>query len=1541
MGIPAVSSLHFKHCFFPGDMTFSRQPRSFGLYRSDYEHDACGVGFICSIHAEHSHYVIEQGLTILERLDHRGARGSDSETGDGAGILSHIPHAFFESYWQRRGISLPKAWEYGVGNVFLSKDSTQRDAEKATIELITKNEGLEIVGWREVPVVSDCIGEDARSTEPAIWQFFVKSCQGSTRRFFERKLFVLRKAIENAFLPDHDENENAVYVTSLSNRTIVYKGMLTPNQLGRYFPDLHDPLFESAIAMVHSRFSTNTFPQWSLAQPFRSICHNGEINTLRGNVNWMRARQGHFASDEFGDDLDKIFPLFTEGGSDSQAFDNALEVIWQTGRSLPRAMMMMIPEAWEQNDEMHETKRAFYDFHSCVMEPWDGPATVPFTDGRYIGAVLDRNGLRPSRYTVTKDGFVVLSSETGVIDIAAENVEYKGRVQPGKMFLVDLKQKRIISDEEIKMEMASSEPYQKWLNENMYHLDQIDDVANVPESTNGLHDSSEDCRLQASLKLFGYTREDQEMLLPPMFLGGKEALGSMGDDTPLAVLSERPRLLYDYFKQLFAQVTNPPLDAIREVVVTSLFTNLGSEGNLFEEKPEYARRIRLKQPILTPADLGKVQSIEDPYLRSTTLPMYFTVSQKGKGLEDAVENLCDRAEEALNQGYSLLVLSDGKHGVDKAPIPAVLATAAVHHRLIKAGLRTRCSLIVESGEPREVHHMGVLIGYGADAICPYLAIEAIKKWMSHHAEEGITEREAVDQYIKAIGKGLLKIMSKMGISTIQSYRGAQIFEAVGISSTVIDPYFTSTATRIGGIDLSIIAEETAERYYNAYREQHPGTLDELDAGGRYRWRRDGEHHHYNPETVANLQNAARYNSAKSYSEFSSLANEQSKMQGSLRGLLSLEKRAEPIPVEEVEPWTEIVKRFKTGAMSYGSISLEAHQSLAIAMNRLGGKSNTGEGGEDPDRYAKESERRSRIKQVASGRFGVTISYLASADEIQIKMAQGAKPGEGGQLPGKKVYPWIAKVRHSTPYVGLISPPPHHDIYSIEDLAQLIFDLKNANPEARISVKLVSEMGVGTIAAGVAKGKADVILISGSDGGTGASPQTSIMHAGLPWELGLAETHQTLVLNGLRNRVRIECDGQLKTGLDVAVACLLGAEEFGFATAPLVAMGCIMMRKCHLNTCPVGIATQDPELREKFLGSPEHVVNYFHFVAEELRQIMAELGVRSIDEMKGRIDLLRFEKPKGRWKAQHLDLQSILYNATLPESLQKFDTTHQIHDIYDIKDRVLIEQAQPAIKNYEPVVINTPIQNSDRAFGTMLSGEIARKCGLEGLPDDTVTINAFGSAGQSLGGFGAKGVTINLHGDANDYFGKGLSGARIVLQPPVGSSFDPSENIIVGNVALYGATSGRVFINGCAGERFAVRNSGAYAVVEGVGDHGCEYMTGGRVVILGATGRNFAAGMSGGVAYVYDEQRVFAEKRCNLEMVELEVLDNEQEWLEVAQLIEEHYKYTQSTKAKAILCDWKAARERFVKVIPTEYKRALALLDQEEAYDNTQPAHLAA
>ena len=1523
-------------------MTSSDLPEAIGLYQSDFEHDACGVGFICSIHAIHSHYIVETGLSILERLDHRGATGSDPDTGDGAGILSHIPDALFQTHWRSKGMALPAFGDYAVGNVFLSRDETICKIEQQRIETLASEEGQRVLGWRKVPVDNRAIGTYARSFEPQIWQIFLGKSPDVSESDYNRMLFVLRKRIEADLGGGRTEEAcHDVYVTSLSSKTIVYKGMLTPSQLGAYYIDLKDPLYKSAIAMVHSRFSTNTLPAWSLAQPFRAISHNGEINTLRGNINWMRARQGQFSSPDFGDDIEKIVPIFTDGGSDSQAFDNALEVLCQSGRSLPRAVMMMIPEAWEHNDQMDAERRAFYDYHSCLIEPWDGPATVPFTDGRYIGAVLDRNGLRPSRYTVTHDGFVVLASETGVVDFEEENIAEKGRLQPGKMFLVDLKEQRIISDEEVKREMASSQPYGDWLEKNMLRVKELPISEKKQSQLSVLRKYHKaDCHHDASMHLFGYTREDLEILLPPMFLTGKEALGSMGDDTPLAVLSERPRLLYDYFKQLFAQVTNPPLDAIREQVVTSLYSTLGAEGNLFDKELLQRRLLRLDQPILGNDELLRIRVSDDAHLQSSTFSATFDLERGGEGLRSALLELCTRVHHAVEKGCTIVVLSDYQALNGDAPIPALLATAAVHHHLIRAGLRTRCSLVVESGEAREVHHMATLIGFGADAINPYVALQLIPRLLEGHAEAGISDDDAIANYIKAIGKGLLKIMSKMGISTIQSYRGAQIFEAVGISPEIVDAYFTSTPTRIQGITLDVLVEEIKARFLRARREFGSTSPIELDQGGRYQWRRNGEHHSYNPDTVASLQHAVRQGSERSYEAYARLVNKQNKQRGTLRGLMSLRSDVSVIPLDEVEPWTEIVKRFKTGAMSYGSISSEAHESLAIAMNTLGGKSNTGEGGEAEERYEKGNPRRSRIKQVASGRFGVTAAYLASADEIQIKMAQGAKPGEGGQLPAPKVYPWVAKVRHATPYVGLISPPPHHDIYSIEDLAQLIFDLKNVNPSARISVKLVSEMGVGTIAAGVAKGKADVILISGSDGGTGASPQTSIMHAGLPWELGLSETHQTLVLNGLRNRVRIECDGQLKTGLDVAKACLLGAEEFGFATAPLIAMGCIMMRKCHLNSCPVGIATQDPVLREKFAGEPEHVVNYFHFVAEELRTIMASLGLRTIDEMIGRVDLLEMEEHPYRWKAKYVDLSAVVEKVHTPEHLLQYDVNQQVHDIDQVKDRFLIAKSQPAIADYKPVEIHTSINNADRAFGTMLSGEVASHHGTQGLPEDTIVIHSKGSAGQSLGAFGAPGISIHVVGDANDYFGKGLSGAKLTLRPPEKSTFKAAENIIVGNVALYGATSGRAFINGRAGERFAVRNSGASAVVEGVGDHGCEYMTGGRIVILGETGRNFGAGMSGGIAYVYDERGDFAETRCNMEMVEIEALIDEEERKEVAILVEEHYTYTRSAKAKALLCDWKTAVQKFAKVIPTEYKRALQRQENTTLFSN-MPSHLAA
>ncbi len=1490
------------------------------MYSADFEHDACGVGFICSIHNTQRHDIVQHGLRILENLDHRGATGADPDTGDGAGILVQTPDRFFQAEAKALGITLPEKGKYGVGMVFLSQDKQEFSRQKAVIESVVADEGLRLLGWRVVPVNSKSIGRAARETEPVIRQFFVTWDEEDLEvADVERNLFLVRKLIENS-IRKHDHPDAAeFYVPSLSSRTMIYKGMLTTHQLSTYFDDLNNPLFESALAMVHSRFSTNTFPQWSLAQPFRRMSHNGEINTLRGNINWMKSRQALFDAPKFGGDISRLLPILDEGASDSQVFDNALELICHSGRSLPHAMMMMIPEAWEHNALMDPAKKAFYSYHSCLMEPWDGPATVPFTDGRYIGAVLDRNGLRPSRFTVTKDGLVVLASETGVLDFDQADVVRKGRLQPGKMFLVDLKEQRIIEDEEIKATISNKAPYGKWLDENLIHMDDLPVATDVPAIR-----SPE--TLRRDLHLFGYTREDRDILMPPMLFNGKEGLGSMGDDTPLAVLSERPRLLYDYFKQLFAQVTNPPLDAIREEIVTSLYTNIGAQHNLFATGPESCKLLRLKHPVFTNDDLARLKASNRDTLRTATIPMLFDASMGGVGLEAGLEKMFEAASLAIEAGATVLILSDRGWSDALLPIPALLATAAMQHHLIGTGQRFKTSLVIESGEPREVHHFCTLIGYGADVINPYLAFEFADEVIAAAGSDTSVE-VAHKNYVKAVGKGILKVMSKMGISTVQSYQGAQIFEAIGIGRSVIDAYFKNTPSRIGGITLEVIAEEVARRH--AYAVHKGGDVSQdLDAGGRYQWRRDGEHHHFNPLSVAKIQQAVRDNDPDTYADYARIVNAESKAKGTLRGLMAFREDVAPIPVEEVEPWTEIVKRFKTGAMSYGSISQETHEALAVAMNKLGGRSNTGEGGEDPERYSKKSRRRSRIKQVASGRFGVTISYLASADEIQIKMAQGAKPGEGGQLPGEKVYPWIAKTRHSTPYVGLISPPPHHDIYSIEDLAQLIFDLKNANPEARVTVKLVSEVGVGTIAAGVAKGKADVILISGHDGGTGASPQTSLMHAGIPWELGLSETQQTLTLNGLRSRVKLECDGQLKTGRDVAIACLLGAEEFGFATVPLIAMGCIMMRKCHLNTCPVGIATQDPVLRKRFNGQPEHVVNYFYFVAEELRQYMAQLGVRTIDEMKGRVELLKADIDQSRWKARYLDLAPILKKVETPAYLQPYLTTQQDHGLSDVKDQWLIEKADLTLKSGAPVTIKTPVSNRDRSFGTMLSNRMAQRFGIDGLPDGTVSIACEGSAGQSFGAFGAKGLRIHLEGDANDYFGKGLSGATLVVRPAKSAAFVAEENIIIGNVALYGATSGQAFIRGKAGERFCVRNSGVTAVVEGVGDHGCEYMTGGKVVVLGDTGRNFAAGMSGGIAYVYDEAGTFAAERCNPEMVDLEQVATGEEEAFLKNLITSHQKHTGSAVAAALLANWETALQQFVKVIPVEYKKALKRLEEQ-------------
>ena len=1477
--------------------------RSEGLYDPAFEHDACGVGLYCRVDGTPSHGVITKGLQILEELNHRGACSCDESTGDGAGILIQLPHEFFE----REVAHLPDLGDYGAGTLFFPEKYESQC--KTLLEEIVASFGTQIFAWRQVPVDSNAIGPSAKATEPRIWQCFINRKNTLSSQAFERQLYVIRKIFQKNVITLRLEG---AYVASLSGHTMVYKGMLMPTQIRQYFPDFGSVRFKSSLAMVHSRFSTNTFPEWSLAQPFRFLCHNGEINTLRGNINQMHAAEVMFRSEDFGEDVKKLVPVIREEGSDSMALDNALELLYHTGRSLPHAMMMLIPEAWERAEHMSDDKRAFYQYHSNLMDPWDGPADVLFTDGRYAGALLDRNGLRPSRYTVTKDGYVILASETGVGDIAESNVLRKGRLKPGRMFLIDLEERRLIDDKEIKDQISTRAPYRIWLNEHQSTLDSL--PPSEPRATK--------YSLIQYQQMYGYTLEDLRLLIAPMGQKGKEPLGAMGNDTPLAVLSDRPRLLYDYFKQLFAQVTNPPLDAIREYMVTSLAMNLGSSGNLFKEGPRHCSKLRLEQPILTETDLATIGA---GIPGVATLDMSFQAGQ----LSMALERLQEEAAQAISQGSNLVVLSDRDAGADDLPIPALLATSAVHHYLIKKGLRLRCGLILDSGEPREVHHFAMLIGYGAEAICPYVALDSVRDMVGNRMIMDISESEAVDQYIHSIGYGLLKVMSKMGISTLQSYRGAQIFEALGLGEDLVKEYFCGTSSRIGGVGLDIISEEARLRHQRAFPEKHISGIYPLDVGGQYQWRRGGERHAFSPTAIANMQEAARSKSHDSYQAFSDEINKGDV--NTLRGLLTFDlKKVEPIDLSEVMPWTEIVKLFKTGAMSNGSISGETHEALAIAMNQIGGKSNTGEGGEGPERYGRDNPRRSRIKQVASGRFGVTIDYLESADEIQIKIAQGAKPGEGGQLPGNKVYPWIARLRHSTPYVGLISPPPHHDIYSIEDLAQLIHDLKNANSDARISVKLVSEVGVGTVAAGVAKGKADVVLISGTDGGTGASPKTSIMHAGLPWELGLSETHQTLVNHGLRSRIIVECDGQMKTGRDVAIAALLGADEFGFATAPLVALGCIMMRKCHLNTCPVGIATQDPELRKKFAGQPEHVVNYLHFVAEELRQIMAKLGFRTLKEMCGRVDLLKPRRNITHWKARHLDLSKILIHPKVPKILQKFSTTQQDHGLDNALDHQLIRLAKPTLDHRKHVEVDIKIRNTNRTVGAMLSHEISKRFRDHPLSDDTITLNCIGSGGQSFAAFATKGITFNILGDANDYFGKGLSGAKLIISPPPQATYVPHQNITVGNVAFYGATSGEAYIHGGAGERFCVRNSGVLAVVEAVGDHGCEYMTGGRVVVLGETGRNFAAGMSGGIAYVVDGTREFRNGRCNMESVELLPVDQPENIRELKKMIETHLALTRSAAAEWTLENWDTILEDFVMVMPIEYRNALQRLSHENS-----------
>ena len=1488
-----------------------------GLYDPLYEHDACGVGFIVDMKGRRSHAIVQQALQVLCNLAHRGACGCEENTGDGAGIMTQMPDAFLRTV---APAPLPPAGAYGAGLVFLPHDASARDAIVDLFAGIVAEEGQTLIGWRTVPTDNRLVGPSAVAVEPSFTQVFIgrgASLSGAdAQERFERKLYVIRKRVETAVdaLAIDAEAKKSFYVCSLSSKTLVYKGMLKADQIEPMFPDLAHPEYTSALALVHQRFSTNTFPAWHLAHPFRFVAHNGEINTLTGNINWMRAREGLLQSSVFGEDLRKVLPVIREGGSDTATFDNVLEFLHMTGRSLPHAILMMIPEPWQNHESMDENLKAFYEYHSSLMEPWDGPASIAFSDGTVIGAVLDRNGLRPSRYYVTKDDVVIMASEVGVLDIPAEDIVIKERLHPGRIFLVDTARGRIVSDEEVKRELAAAQPYKQWLK----HLIDIDDLDAAPYLPAPSHET-----VTQRQQLFGYTHEELRVLLAPMASNGEEAIGSMGTDTALAALSDKPRLLYDYFAQVFAQVTNPPLDAIREELVTSMESTIGPEGNLLDPRPDSCRQICIKYPVIDNSQLAKLRHVYDPGFRAIRLPMLFDTSQDGPGLERAVEDLKRRAHDAVEAGYTILILSDRDADRVRAPIPSLLATAGVHHYLVRRGSRTRCALIVETGDAREVHHCALLLGYGAGAVNPYLAFETLDDMIRQRILVGITHEQAVKNYIRALNKGILKVMSKMGVSTVQSYCGAQLFEAVGLDKGFVNKYFTRTASRIGGVGVSVVAEEVRRRHMHAFPSR-PVTESDLEWGGEYQWRRDGEYHLFNPDTVFKLQHATQSGQYKIFKEYTSLVDDQSQRLATLRGLLELKAASTPISIDEVEPIDTIVKRFSTGAMSFGSISQEAHETLAIAMNRIGAKSNTGEGGEDPARYipdANGDSRRSAIKQVASGRFGVTSEYLVNASDLQIKMAQGAKPGEGGQLPGHKVYPWVAKVRYATPGVGLISPPPHHDIYSIEDLAQLIFDLKNSNPEARIHVKLVALAGVGTVAAGVAKAHADVVLISGHDGGTGASPLTSIKHGGVPWELGLAETQQVLLLNGLRDRITVQVDGQMKTGRDVVIGALMGAEEFGFATAPLVVEGCVMMRVCHLNTCPVGIATQDPELRKNFAGKAEHVVNFFRFIAEEVREYMALLGFRTMDEMIGRVDRLNFHQAVDHWKAKGLDYSAILHMPTLPEGAPRRKVQAQDHGIDHILDRQLIADCAEALEHGTPVSLEYPIRNVNRTTGTMLGYRLTKKHGGNGLPDDTIRLKFRGQAGQSFGAFVPRGITLTLEGDANDYVGKGLSGGKIVVYPPHESRFVAEDNIVIGNVALYGATSGEAYFRGVAGERFGVRNSGALAVVEGVGDHGCEYMTGGRVVVLGKTGRNFAAGMSGGVAYVLDTAGTF-QQRCNPAMVELEPLEDQGDIELVQRLIELHVEYTDSQLGARMLEEFDVLRSVFVKVMPRDYKRVL-------------------
>ncbi len=1535
-------------------------PGKQGLYDPRNEHDACGIGFVVDIGNRKSHRIIEQGLQILENLTHRGAVGADPLAGDGAGILIQMPDAHLRAVCADIGIDLPRPGDYSVGMLFLPRDGGPRADCVRIVEELVEAEGQHVLGWRDVPVDNSGLGESVVPTEPFVRQVFVgRGDNCADRDAFERKLFVIRKQIEHR-IAALGEAHGDFYAPSFSSRTVVYKGMLLAHQVGEYYLDLKDERMVTALALVHQRFSTNTFPSWRLAHPYRMICHNGEINTLRGNINWMAARRHLMKSELFGDDLEKLWPLIAEGQSDSASFDNALELLVQAGYSLAHAMMMLIPEAWTGNPLMDERRRAFYEYHAALMEPWDGPAAVAFTDGRQIGATLDRNGLRPARYVVTDDDMVVMSSEVGVLPIDESRIVRKWRLQPGKMLLIDLEQGRIVDDDDIKARLSSVRPYQEWLDRTQIVLEDLPATAIPAAKPNRL-------TLLDRQQAFGYTQEDLKFLMSPMALTGQEAVGSMGTDTPISALSSRPKLLYSYFKQVFAQVTNPPIDPIREELVMSLLSFIGPRPNLLgidDTTPQ--RRLEVRQPVLTNQDLEKIRSIgeiADNAFRTITLDLTYPAADGAEGMRPALESVCAQAERACQEGYNILVLSDRAIDDDRIAIPALLGTSAVHHHLVRTGLRTLLGLVVETGEAREVHHFCTLAGYGAEAINPYLAFETLSA-IRDELPEALSDRQLYRRYIKAIDKGILKVMSKMGISTYQSYCGAQIFDAVGLDERFVEQFFTGTASTIGGAGLAEVARETVERHRLAYGDA-PIYRNALDPGGEYAYRLRGEEHYWTPDTVADLQHAVRGELPEKYRDFARTVNDQDHRMMTVRGLFEFIPAGTPVPLDEVEPAVEIVKRFSTGAMSFGSISREAHSTLAVAMNRIGGKSNTGEGGEEPDRFRpmpNGDSMRSAIKQVASGRFGVTTEYLVNSDMMQIKMAQGAKPGEGGQLPGHKVDAVIAKVRHSTPGVGLISPPPHHDIYSIEDLAQLIYDLKNTNPDADVSVKLVSEVGVGTVAAGVAKARSDHVTISGFEGGTGASPLTSITHAGSPWEIGLAETHQTLVLNRLRGRIAVQVDGGLRTGRDVVVGALLGADEFGFSTAPLIAAGCIMMRKCHLNTCPVGVATQDPELRKRFTGTPEHVINYFFFVAEEVRELMTRLGFRRFADMIGESQHLDRRRAIEHYKAKGIDLSRLLAKPEAGPGVATHNSERQNHHLEGVLDRRLIEEAQPALTGRRPVRVEMPIRNIDRTTGAMLSGEVAKRFGHAGLPEDTISVTFRGTAGQSFGAFLAKGVAFELIGEANDYTGKGLSGGRLVVYPPSGSGIVPEESIVIGNTVLYGAIAGECYFRGVAGERFAVRNSGAIAVVEGVGDHGCEYMTGGVVVCLGHTGRNFAAGMSGGIAYVLDEAGDF-ERRCNLAMVELEPIKAEDDSLErlahqggdleahglvdvmrdmtrfdaerLKSLIEKHVHYTGSARGRRILENWDSYLPQFVKVMPVDYYRALKEMEL------TQPAEPAA